>query len=703
MKQPIPIHKGHVPFARFLMALSAGIATSYALVPSAPIYKLALGLLIVSLLAFLCMVLCTRLRWQRYYGFMGFLVFVVLFSWGYISAWQTDPEIDRLHFSRGEHRALIGTVVDEPVVRNNSLRFPLEVTQAYGGEGLTNVRGKLMVTVALQDSFSSQSISYGDELLIPARYQEVPPPYNPGELNYRSYLANKNIWHQGYLSSIEIRKVGREKGNSFVAQALKMRKHLVAKFKRYIPNQDAFSVASTLILGYRADLSDELLQAFSNTGTIHVLSVSGMHVVIVFWLFSKLMGWMDRRKKLRVAKFILLIIAVWSYAALTGFSPSVLRASVMISFVIAASAFNQENRIYNSISASAFFLLLYEPKFITDVGFQLSYLAVLGIIFLAPLGQLIFASNHRLVKPISSYVWMSISAQTGAGPLATYYFHQFPIYFLVANLFIALPASGIMYLGFALLIVPAGGFASWVGALLEKCILLVNTVLYGIEQLPLATLRGIWMDKWDSVLIYLLIFSVTLMVVNRSKPWFYSAVAAVAVLLCTSSIRGFQKRHHREIIIFNVRRDIAIGLIGDGEACVYSNLASLDNRTIRYAVLPGLESSVPTNSIHFVPQDSSYDNRQIYIKDQIIQFGDTRLMVCDGSQRYVGQLEVDMLLMRNNPRIPLERLLQNIRCKQLVVDGSNHQVTIERLMREAKANDIPIYVLKDNFAFSSSH
>lgn len=702
MKQPIPIHKGHVPFAWFLMALSAGIATSYAFVPSQHIYTLALALLIASLLAFLCVVVCTRLRQQRYYGLLGFLIFLALFNWGYVSTWQTHPEINHSHFSRGEYRALIGNVADEPIVRSNYLRFSLEIIHAYGKEGIANVTGKLMVTVAMQDSFSSQSINYGDKLLIPARYQEVPPPYNPGELDYRSYLANKNIWHQGYLSPTEVRKVGTGSGNPFVARALKLRKNLVAKFERYIHDKDAFSVASTLILGYRADLSDELLQAFSNTGTIHVLSVSGMHVVIVFWMFSKLLGWMDRRRKLRMAKFIILITAVWSYAALTGFSPSVLRASVMISFVIAASAFNQENRIYNSISASAFFLLLYEPKLITDVGFQLSYLAVLGIIFLAPLWQVIFVSNHRFVKPIGSYVGMSMSAQAGAGPLATYYFHQFPIYFLVANLFIALPASGIMYLGFALLILPAGGLASWIGALLEKGILLVNTVLYGIEQLPQATLRGIWIDMWDSLVIYLLIFSITLAMVNRSKPWFYSMLAAIAVLLCTSSVRGFQKHYDRGIIIFNVKRDVAIGLISDGEAWVYSNLVSLDNRTIRYAVLPGLESSVPADRIHFVSPDSSYYNGQIYIKDQIIQFGDTRLMVYDEKKTYRGQLEVDILLLRSNPRIPLGKLLQNIRCKQLVIDGSNHRFTIERLIQEAKSNDIPLYVLKDNFAFSSS-
>ena len=699
MKQPIPLHKGHVPFVRFLAALALGIITSYLYEPDRNLYAATCGVLIVSLFAFVCMALYTRFRQQRYYGLMGFFVFLILFTWGHVSTWRTHPEIDQFHFSRGDYRALIGKVIDEPVIRGDRLRFSLEVTKAYGEEGITYAGGKLMITVTLQESRNLQA-NYGDEFLVPARYREIPPPYNPGELDYRGYLANKNIWHQSYFSLTEIQKIASGKGNPLVARALKFRKHLVAKFERYLPDKDAFSVASTLILGYRADLSEELLQAFSHTGTIHVLSVSGMHVVIVFWLFSKLMGWMGKRGKFRVVNAIVSMVAVWSYAVLTGFSPSVLRASLMISFVISASAFRQENRIYNSISASAFFLLLHDPKFMADIGFQLSYLAVLGIVFLAPLSRLGFLPKHRLINPIGKYVWMSVSAQAGAGPLATFYFHQFPLYFLVANLFIVLPVSGIMYLGFALLILPEGALVLLVGGLLEKGILAVNSILYRIEQLPQATIGGIWLTEWDCLLIYLLFFSVALALLYRSKFWFCSGGLVLFILLAASSISRIRTYYHREIIIFNVKQDIAIGLINKGKAWVYSNLVSLDNRTIGYAVLPGLERLVPPDQIYFASQDSSYNTELIFIKNKLIQFGDTRIMVYDGDETYEGQLEVDILLVRNNPKIPLVELLNTVRCKQLVIDGSNHRTTIERLIREAKANQIPLYVLKDNFAWT---
>jgi len=698
MKQPIPLHKGHVPFARFLMALVAGIAVSYVYVPNRSLYLIVCGVLISSVITFASLILLTRLRRQRYYGAMGFLVFAALFATGAVLTWQTHPEIDQQHFSHGRYRALIGSIADEPVVRSGYIRFPLEISLAYGADTLTDVRGKLMLTVTMHDSLS-QSFNYGDELVIPATYDDVPPPYNPSEMDYQRYLANKNCWHRAYLSSNEVQRIGTGKGSWLMAYALMLRRQLVGKFEQYLLDKDALSVASTLILGYRADLSDELLQAFSNTGTIHVLSVSGMHVVIVFWMFSRLLGWMNHGRKLRVGKFTILVTAVWSYAALTGFSPSVLRAATMITFVIAASTFSQQNRIYNSISASAFFLLLYNPKFIVDIGFQLSYLAVLGIVFLMPIWKAAFQTDYRLIKPISDYIGMSVSAQTSAGPLAAYYFHQFPLYFLLANLFIVLPASGIMYIGFILLILPSGIVASVAGEILERLILIVKSGLHYIEQLPGATIRGICLTGWDCLLIYMCLFAGAMAAVNRSKQWFYAAFMFVCMLVVFSFIANFQKLNRHEAIIFNVRQKLSIGLMDGGEAWVYSDLGSLDDRTMRYAVLPELEAYTSADKIHFVPSDSSYRSDRIYIKDQILQFGNLRLMVYDGEKTYGGKFETDILLIRNNPSISLTELVKNIRCKQLVVDGSNYSSTINRLLSEAKIAAIPIYVLKDNFAY----
>ncbi len=692
------VYIGHAPFVRFLLALLVGIGGGCAADPTRLLYTLglvALGIVVVVFVTIRCI---TRLRRHRYYGAMGGLV---LFAWsmvGCLLVWQTDPAIDRTHFSHFKSKGLLGLVADEPVVRGRQIRFPFVVTQAYGDNGLYDVTGKLMLTVQADDSLMVESLRYGDELLIPTEYEAVPPPYNPGELDYRRYLAGKNIWHRDYLAMDQLKKMDSGKGNPLIAYALALRQRMVAKFSAYIPDRDAYSVASALILGYRADMSERLVQAFSNTGTIHVLSVSGMHVVVVFWLLTNLLWWMDRSRGWRVTKFLFLLIAVWGYALLTGFSPPVLRASIMVSFVMAATIFGQQNRIYNSIAASAFFLLLYEPAFIADIGFQLSYLAVLGIVSVHPVLRYLFPVGNRFVRPITDYIGMSIGAQAGAGPLAAYYFHQFPLYFLPANLFIVLPASAIMYVGFALLIVPTGQLASWIGVALEKLILVTNASLEYMEQLPMASIRGIWVTWWESLLVYLLIVSMAMAIMVRHKHWFYGALVSVTLLVCASFPIVFNDAG-RQAIVFNVRRNLAIGLVNQKHAWLYTDLPSIDDRTIGYSVLPALEAHASIDAIHFMAYDSVYLDQQVYAKGGILQFGGTRFVVYDGSGTYDGQLKADVVILRNNPPVSLAALMETVDCRQLVLDGTNDDATIARWKAAAEAAAVPVYVLKDNFAY----
>jgi len=698
MEPSTHIHLGHAPFVRFLLALMAGIGVGCATVPQWSLYMAAWVVLAIVLSVFFTIRCVTRLRQHRYYSTMGVLALLAWSIVGCLLTWQANPAIDRAHFSHFESRGLIGLVADEPAVRGNHVRFPFAVVRAYGDSGLHEVTGTLMLTVRMDDSLVAEQLSYGDQLLIPTGYETVSPPYNPGELDYRRYLAGKNIWHQDYLGFDELKLLQHGKGNPLVAYALALRQRMVAKFATYIQDHDAYSVASALILGYRAEMSDSLVQAFSNTGTIHVLSVSGMHVVIVFWLLGKLLWWMDRNKGLRVAKFMMLLTAVWGYALLTGFSPPVLRASIMVSFVMAASIFGQQNRIYNSIAASAFFLLLYEPMFIVDVGFQLSYLAVLGIVFFHPVMRYLFPVSNPLVRPVTDYIGMSIGAQAGAGPLAAYYFHQFPLYFLPANLFIVLPAGAIMYVGFALLILPTGRLALWAGVVLEKLILVTNASLEHIEQWPMASIRGIWPTWWESLLFYVLIVTIAMAVMARRKQWIYGALGCVTLMVCTS-FSGALNEVGRQAIVFNVRRNLAIGLVDRGHAWLYTDLPSIDDRTVHYSVLPALEVHAPVDAIHFIAYDSIYHDRQVYAKESVLQFGDTRFMVYDGRVKYGERLKVDVVVLRNNPAGSLTSLLKSVDCGQLVMDGSNYNSTIERWRAEAEAASIPLYVLKDNDAF----
>ncbi|SFC21038.1 competence protein ComEC [Parapedobacter composti] len=695
---PNPIHRGHVPFARLLFALLVGISLGYAAEPNRTVYLTVCGLLAAVVLIFMGMLWYTRLRKYQHYGVLGLLVLVSLAAAGLIRTWQPHPGIDRKHFSHYPAAALVGYVGDEPTVRGETIRFPLMVTHVYGDSGMAAVRGTLMLTIHRADTLPI-AFTYGDELIVPATYRQVPPPYNPGEIDYRSFLANRNCWHQAYIPLHEVQKIGKDKGLALRAYALSVRQQMVAKFSRYIRDRDALSIASTLILGYRAELREELLQAFSNTGTIHVLSVSGMHVIIVYWLFSRLFWWMDRGTALRVAKLMVLLLAVWGYALLTGFSPSVLRAATMASFVIAGATFRRQSRIYNSIAASAFFLLLYHPKFIAYIGFQLSYLAVLGIVFLYAFFRQAVPSGNRFTKPVLAYASVSTAAQAGAGPLAAYHFHHFPLYFLPANLLVVLPVSAIMYLGFVLLAIPYVPFASVIAVVLEQLILAVNRALHVIEGWPGSVVNGIWVPWWELPLMYGLLVAFVLAMNLRSKRWAVCAGVCMVLWTLSSFMSWFSQHDRDEMVVFNVQGDIAIGLIGQRNAWLYSNLAYPDDRKVNYSVRPKLTAHVPEKAVRFIPYGSSYGDGRVYVSGPVIQFGGRCMMIYDGRESFTGHLAVDILLFRNNPSIALESLTKMVSCRRLVLDGSNNDVTIARLKAEAEAMDIPVYVLKNNFAY----
>ena len=349
---------GQVPFVRFLIFAVLGVCLSYWISPDMRMFQLLrVGCVVFALLG----VGMLAVKGSFYGPF--FLVFVLLVCW--TRAWDGYPTLKSDHFSQHDLDYLIGYVADEVVQDEQRVRFRLKVTG--GGEVGRNtqqLQGNLQVTAN-----GIHQLSYGDLVVVPAAFNEVPPPRNPGEMNYAAHLAKENCWHQAYYNEEDLWISSADLGQSIIARSLLLRRQMVDKFERFLPqNEDVLSIASTLILGYRVDLSRELLETYSETGTIHVLSVSGMHVVIVFWLLSYLLFWMDWHPTLKYIQTPLLILAVWVYAFLTGLSPSVLRAAMMLSFVLWATAGNRQSRTYNNIAASAFLLLVYDPKLLLNIG-----------------------------------------------------------------------------------------------------------------------------------------------------------------------------------------------------------------------------------------------------------------------------------------------------------------------------------------------
>ncbi|MEP7170593.1 MAG: ComEC/Rec2 family competence protein, partial [Bacteroidota bacterium] len=367
-----------------------------------------------------------------------------------LTYFNTDRNYEN-HFSYSINTTeYIGVLVDQLHEKKNSYKTIVEIKSVRSVDGgWTHVNGNVLVYLAM-DTVASK-LKYGDEIIFSSTPKEVTLPKNPEEFNYKRFLSFHNVYHQVYLPNDKWKALDYNDGNLFRKYSFDLRDRLVEIFKTKIHHEQEYGVASALVLGYEDNIDAELINAYSSAGALHVLSVSGMHVAIIFFVFNWMLSWMDKNKWLRHLKFFVLLLFIWFYAMLTGFSPAVLRSAVMISVVIIGNWSNRNTNIFNTLIASVFGLLVYNPYLITEVGFQLSYLAVFGICYLYPMIAGWLEPSTWLGHQVWQITAVSISAQLMTFPLGFLYFHQFPNMFFISNLVVIPLSTVIIYLCIALL------------------------------------------------------------------------------------------------------------------------------------------------------------------------------------------------------------------------------------------------------------
>ncbi|WP_183558157.1 ComEC/Rec2 family competence protein [Mucilaginibacter sp. SP1R1] len=691
-------HKGEIPVVVLLIPWLLGIAVGINLNPAiyiAVLFACFIGLSAVFIILNLNYKVLALYK-HRWIG--GVLINSILLIGGCISVINYNELNNPHHFTKQPAQYLSVRINNEPQLKNGLLRFTASAQQSINHSQTAAVNGTLLIT--LKDSMAINRLQYGDELLVPATCTPIDPPFNPAEFNYKKYLAHQNIYYQLFLYPGQYRVLRHNTGNPLIAYALKLRQQMVAKFKQQLHAPDAIAVASTLILGYKADLSNDVLQAYSKTGTIHVLSVSGAHVAIIYFLLQWMLGFLNRYKYGKHLKMTVIIVLIWYYAMLTGFSPAVCRAAVMISMVIVGNTFVRYINMLNILAISAFLLLLYNPLFITDVGFQLSYLAVAGLIILQPVVYQWFTFKNKWADKLWALCSVSIAAQVITFPLSAFYFHQFPVYFLVSNLLIIVPTMVIMYSGMGYLLfawVPVLSTAlAWV---LEKSILVMNNALAVIEHTPFASIGKIWLTSTEHLLMYVFIFSLFYFLYDK-KPWLLKLSLGCMLLLCISiSLKRYQSANTQSVAFLNLRKNTGIVFKSGNNAFILSNLTNTD-KNYSYSVQPYLDSSkVSMATLYNLKQNINTP----YLKKQgnLIQFYDKTILIYDAEQPNIQlpkKLKTNYIYITGNPHTNLQQIGRNYDYQTLVIDGSNNNKLINLLENEASALHINYSTLKRNIS-----
>ncbi len=679
-----------VPFARAFLFFGTGIVSGYYMPLSILLFQLIIGCIIAMILLLVAMEIYGR-QWRSIF-FPSFF-YALLFLLGIVWIARELPTQHAQYFGDKEADYLIGIVMDEPVYGKTGIRFPIEIRHVVRAEKVSQATGQIMLTIARKSEESDVMLSYGDKLLFRNTVMEVRAPYNPQQFDYKRYLAHKNIYHQAYIQAADIRLIGSHEGNSIVAHALSMRQYLVRKFTSFIADREALEVCSALILGYRANFQAETLAAFINTGTVHVLSVSGLHVGMVFFLLNFLFGFLDRFSHGRSIRFALILIFIWGYVLLTGMAPSILRAGVMISFLLIAGWSQRSNQNLNSLFASACCLLLFDPFVIFDMGFQLSYLAVLGLFTLYPLLNKACFINNKWIRTIWQAVLVSVSAQLFTTPLALYYFHQFPNYFLLGNLFVSLPATALMYVGIALAICPISLINGYLGIGLTYLCRLLLWGLKAIEGLPFATTQGIDFSAMQLVLFLLAIVFLLITWYGLSKQFLWCTLISIGIVLFSTAITAMRYTSYQGIKMYNVGREVAIAVINRGDVSLISTLDSVTHPQLAMQVLPDLNHYARTAEITFYQLQLKRGQRMT------IQTFMGTLGIIEGGKMKEKPMVCDIILWRNmsayytaNDNDLRDRAL-------LIFDGSNTASILSEMKENADALGLSYYVLKNNFAY----
>ncbi|MBX0290574.1 ComEC family competence protein [Hymenobacter sp. HSC-4F20] len=528
----------------------------------------------------------------------------------------------------GSHVEFYRAVVDDYiVVRPATYATTVRVSAVRVAGKWQPARGGIRVSIPREAGVAAPQ--YGDVWLVRGAPAPSKPPLNPGEFDYRRYLQYHQVYHQQFIHPDQYQKIAVDPPSWVRAVAMRAARVLDGVFRQYVHAKREYALASALVLGMKDDVDQQTRQAYANTGTTHIMAVSGLQVGLLFgavtWLLGRLPG--RRGPWFRLLTALLGLATIWSYAFLTGLSASVLRAAVMFSFIIAGRASGRQTSMYNLLAVAAFCLLCYDPYLLCDVGFQLSFLAVLSIVYLQPrIGRWLqpkqyFLGRQRPWQPKAvqkgwqwlgiggEYVWqataLSLAAQVATFPLGLFYFHQFPLSFLFSNL-VAVPISSLaVYVGLGLLalkgLAAVGGLISaeaaavldWlprlVAWLFEKLILAFNEYIFWIgKAMPGALMSGIHVTAPQVGLIFATLLTLLVFFRLRSLPWLAAACALLGVLAGSRVWAARRLAPDARLLIYSIPRRSVVGFWQGAAADVVTvDSLPLSETERTYRIVPG--------------------------------------------------------------------------------------------------------------------
>ncbi len=694
---------GEVPFVRIVIPFAAGILI-YA------IWQFHFPLPIVPGIVLVTIIL--QWQWQKSSStlfrknyWLGVGLNASLFLAGNQTAFYKADINHPDQFNQAEKKFgyLILTLLEPPIEKDNSFKACAHVNFLSDGITLKKVCGYGIVYLQ-KDSFT-RLLHYGDEIIVKNNFNEIPSPKNPDEFNYKRYLWYQEIYSSAYLKSEDWKPMHRNEAHWFFNVSFWLRDHCRQAFEEFIKDPREESVMEALVVGYRDNMSQEIQQAYASAGVIHVLAVSGLHVGILYLVLERLLFFMRKRKQLRRMQSFIIVLVIWLFAFVTGLSGSVVRAAMMFSLIALGKNWNLTANPFNIIASSALIILLWNPLLIMDVGFQLSYAAVISI------SAFVSHMNWWMVREtkFGDFLWkttsMSLAAQLGTLPLTTFYFHQFPTLFLLANI-IVIPVSGVLLVGGIVL-----ALVQWwkpvaivIAFLLEKVEWLMNEFIVRLSNISFSVIKVGNFTWWQAAMVLIIIILLVQYFLHHRKSYFFLSLGLFFLLILSGALETFLNQRKKEVTVYAFRNNCLLEFRnGNGSILFCDSAFSSDPWHHKYLQQHHQWEGVCT------PEEISWSmkNRDLSVTQTIslwsqnnyFQFQNFRLVVVNERPKKKPpqkRLHVDAILIAQSPKISLAQLLKYYDAPLIILDGSNKMYHVNKWREESAVLGVKCYdVMKE--------
>jgi competence protein ComEC len=643
------------PLARITIAFVFGIFAAFYAKPS---FQTTLIVLLISLFAFGISYFLSKkdFNFSFYFGISTYLISFCIGLTTQIVHTDSFQKSNYTHYN---------SIFEKPHVLTVSLREKLKSSnfndryiaivnridqQESSGRILLNIR---------KDSLNHQ-FEIGSVLKIKGSLYKNNPPNNPNQFDYGKYLENKQIYAQLYADASEI-SVGSEMEKNIWYYTSRLRTRIINNLEKSNFHKPELNVAIALIMGQQQDISPEIIKDYQYAGAVHILSVSGLHIGFILLFVTFILKPFPNTKRGSFIKLIIILLSLSLFGLIAGLAPSVVRSVTMFSFVAIGNHLRRSVNIYHTLLVSILLILLFEPSFLFDVGFQLSYVALFFILWLQPLLASIWLPKNKILKYIWDILTVSFAAQIGTLPLSIYYFHQFPGLFFVTNLVIIPLLSFIMILGVLVMVLAAFNYVPYFFSKpLEWSIYYLNKIINSIASLEQFIIQNIPLNTYLLISFYLLIVSAIIWFKKPSFNKFAFFLVSAIILQISYYKNQWNIQNQQEWVVFNLRRNTLIAERNGEKVTLYANDSLL--KTAR-------KSNMLTS--YLVGNFSSLETKKRI--QNIAFFNGKRILILDSLGIYPKNIKPDILVLTHSPKINLDRLFQTLKPKMVVADASNYK------------------------------